>query len=66
MKGLTTQGALNQKKLECLLNDWLDVNPQQEYVQGVLALAGVLVMTVERRDDRRELFNILLLRSWRP
>ena len=52
--------------LECLLNDWLDVNPQQEYVQGVLALAGVLVMTVERRDDRRELFNILLLRSWRP
>ena len=60
------QGALNQKKLECLLNDWLDVNPQQEYVQGVLALAGVLVMTVERRDDRRELFNILLPCSWRP
>ena len=52
-------GTQNQKKLECLLNDWLDANWRQEYVQGMLALAGVVVMTVEKREDRRDVLYIL-------
>ena len=40
---MTSIGTLNQRKLECLLNDWLDNNWSCEYVQGMLALAGVVV-----------------------
>ena len=56
---MTSIGTLNQRKLECLLNDWLDNNWSCEYVQGMLALAGVVVVVVEKREERREVLNIL-------
>lgn len=33
-----------------MLNDWLNANPNQEYIQAMLSLAGILVITVQDRD----------------
>ena len=46
-------------KLETLLIDWLEEDIEREYVQGMLALAGLLVITVNDRDLRHAIFYIL-------
>ena len=53
--------AKNAKRLEMLLNDWLDANPQQDYIQGILAVAGILVLTVKDRLLCEEILNILFI-----
>ena len=53
--------AKNAKRLEILLNDWLDSNPQQAYIQGILAVAGILVLTVKDRLLCEEILNILFI-----
>ena len=46
-------------KLETLLTDWLEEDIEHEYVQGMLALAGLLVIVVGDRDLRHAIFYIL-------
>lgn len=46
-------------KLELLLEDWLQESDENEYVQGMLALSGLLVLGVEDRNMRRLFLNIL-------
>ena len=54
------------KRLEITLNDWLNSHPDCEYIQGMLALGGVLVMVVDDRELRHDIFNIHKLEQTNP
>ena len=54
------------KRLEITLNDWLNSHPDGEYIQGMLALGGVLVMVVDDRELRHDIFNIHKLEQTNP
>lgn len=46
-------------KLGLLLEDWLQESDENEYVQGMLAVSGLLVLGVDERDLRHLILNIL-------
>ena len=46
-------------KLGLLLEDWLQESDENEYVQGMLAVSGLLVLGVDERDLRHLIVNIL-------